>query len=102
MLYGCPVGTLCNELSKLDHVAQGAANRIFILFRDWLARQFILLGHSNDAEVLAMHLLVLSQGVATMANAFRDESFIRREVMRMEQWLVAQCDGPAPGVAKRC
>jgi len=100
MLYGCPVGTLCNELAKLDHVAQDDANRIFALFRDWLARKFVLLGRSQDADALAMHLLVLAQGVATMANAFRDETFLRREVQRMEQWLDAQCGDPARSLAK--
>jgi AcrR family transcriptional regulator len=95
MSYGCPVGTLCGELVKLDHVAQEAANRIFKLFRDWLARQFVRLGRSKDAEELAMHLLVLAQGVATMASVSRDEMFIRREVARMEQWLAAQCANAA-------
>jgi AcrR family transcriptional regulator len=91
MLYGCPVGTLCNELAKLAHVAQSDANRILALFRDWLARQFSLLGRPGDADALAMHLLVLTQGVATMANAFRSETFIRQEVAGMESWLGAQC-----------
>ncbi len=102
MLHGCPVGTLCTELAKLDHVAQDDANRVFALFRDWLARKFILLGRSKDAEALALHLLVLSQGVATMAAAFRDEAFITREVDRMEQWLAAQSGEPARGAAKHC
>lgn len=90
MLYGCPVGTLCNELAKLDHAAQAKANRIFTLFRDWLSRQFILLGHEANADALAMHLLARSQGVATLANAFRDEAFIQREVEQMCDWLDAQ------------
>ncbi|WP_159593376.1 TetR/AcrR family transcriptional regulator [Chelativorans xinjiangense] len=87
MLYGCPVGTLCAELAKLDHVAQAEAGRIFTLFRDWLRRQFTLLGHKGEAEALAMHILARSQGVATLANAFRDESFIRSEVDQMCAWL---------------
>lgn len=91
MLYGCPVGTLCNELAKLDHVAQVKANEIFALFRDWLSRQFVLLGRKADADALAMHLLVRSQGVATLANAFRSEQFIRREVEQMCDWLEAHC-----------
>lgn len=90
MRHGCPVGTLCNELAKLDHVARADANRIFTLFRDWLGRQFALLGREADADALAMHLLVRSQGVATLANAFRDEAFIRQEVERMAAWLEAQ------------
>ncbi|HET8726242.1 MAG TPA: TetR/AcrR family transcriptional regulator [Alphaproteobacteria bacterium] len=87
MRYGCPVGTLCNELAKLDHVAQGEAAKIFRLFRDWLSRQFTLLGRTADADALAMHLLARSQGVATLANAFHDEEFIRQEVEEMREWL---------------
>jgi len=34
-----------------------------------------------------MHLLARSQGVATLANAFHDEAFIRKEVEKMEEWL---------------
>lgn len=89
MQYGCPVGTLCNELSKLDHPAQEDAKRLFTLFRDWLRQQFVLLGREQDADQLAMHLLALSQGVATLASTFRDEAFIRQEVERLNQWLSA-------------
>lgn len=87
MAFGCPVGTLSTELAKLDHPAQGHAAEIFGVFRDWLAAQFAALGHVDDAEALALHLLGRSQGVAVMASAFRDESFLRSEVASMEDWL---------------
>lgn len=83
MAFGCPVGTLCAELAKLDHIAQGRAGEIFTLFRVWLRRQFELLGLASDADALAMHLLARSQGVATLASAFQDEAFIRSEVDQM-------------------
>lgn len=83
MAYGCPVGTLCAELAKLDHVAQGRAASIFGLFRDWLRDQFEQLGATEEADARAMHLLARSQGVAALANAFRDEAFIRAEVDEM-------------------
>lgn len=101
MLYGCPVGTLRNELAKLDHVAQAEANKIFVLFRNWLSRQFALLGRDADAGALAMHLLARSQGVATLANAFRDEDFIRQEVAQMNDWLDMQCTGKRRAPARR-
>jgi TetR/AcrR family transcriptional repressor of nem operon len=85
--YGCPVGSLATELAKLNHAAQGEANKLFTLFRTWLRRQFTLLGHNTDADQLAMHLLARSQGVATLANAFHDEKFIRYEVRQMDDWL---------------
>jgi TetR/AcrR family transcriptional repressor of nem operon len=87
--YGCPVGTLCSELAKLNHAAQSEANKLFTLFRTWLRRQFTLLGREKDADALAMHLLARSQGVATLANAFHDENFIRQETEQMHDWLDA-------------
>jgi AcrR family transcriptional regulator len=87
LLYGCPVGTLCTELAKLDHFALTHANKLFGLFRDWLSRQFSLLGCAAEADALAMHLLAWSQGIATLANAFHDENFIREEVRRLHDWL---------------
>lgn len=92
MLYGCPVGTLCSELAKLDHASQDQANGLFTLFREWLGGQFEQLGR-EDADELAMHLLARSQGIATMASVFRDESFVEQEVVRLEAWLrsAVQC-----------
>lgn len=87
MLYGCPVGTLCTELAKLDHSALTHANELFGLFRDWLSRQFSLLDPALEADALAMHLLAWSQGIATLAHAFHDEDFIREEVRQLHDWL---------------
>ncbi len=85
--YGCPVGTLCSELAKLNHPSQDEANRLFTLFRTWLRRQFELFGRKSDADALAMHLLARSQGVATLASAFHDEKFIKQEVQQLYDWL---------------
>jgi hypothetical protein len=85
--YGCPVGTLCTELVKLNHAAAAEANKLFTLYRTWLRRQFTLLGREKDADALAMHLLARSQGVATLASAFHDEKFIRHEVEQLYEWL---------------
>jgi AcrR family transcriptional regulator len=93
--YGCPVGTLCSELAKLNHGSQAEANRLFTLFRTWLCRQFTLLGRKADADALAMHLLARSQGVATLANAFQDEKFIKQEVKQLYDWLSSCTEGAA-------
>lgn len=85
--YGCPVGTLCSELAKLNHGSKEEANKLFTLFRTWLVKQFRELGHKADADDLAMQLLARSQGVATLANVFDDEKFIRQEVKQMCNWL---------------
>jgi len=87
--YGCPVGTLFLELSKLNHDGEQGARRIFDLFRNWLKRQFTLMGYGVDADELAMTILARSQGVATMANTYPDEDFLEREVRQMLAWLDA-------------
>lgn len=95
MRHGCPVGTLCAELAKLDHRALGRATELFALFRNWLAEQFAMLGRRQDAEPLALHLLMRSQGIAMLATALRDEDFIRREVEAMNDWLDSECPDTA-------
>lgn len=88
MRHGCPVGTLTAELAKLAHPSLGDAARLFTLFRDWLARQFALLGRGpEEADALALHLLARSQGVASLANALGDAEFVEREVAGTCAWL---------------
>ena len=88
MHHGCPVGTLTSELAKLNHAAREGANGLFTLFRDWLARQFLMAGcGEEEANQSAMHLLMRSQGVATLLNAFHDRSFAEREVRLMHAWV---------------
>ena len=86
-LHGCPVGSLSNELAKLDHPAHSDATRVFTLFRRWLGEQFTAAGLSDQADALAMHVLAFSQGVATLAAAYRDKAFVAREVDTMSRWL---------------
>lgn len=85
--FGCPVGTLNAELTKLNHSSKTEAMMLFTLFRSWLRKQFTLLGRKADADDLAMHVLARSQGVATLASTFHDEKFIRQEVKLMYDWL---------------
>jgi TetR/AcrR family transcriptional repressor of nem operon len=87
MAFGCPVGTLCVELTKLDHAAKNLAADIMGMFQEWLVGQFRALGTGKQAEALAMHVLAWSQGVAVMALAFQDEAFIHREVAGITAWL---------------
>ncbi|NEE03580.1 TetR/AcrR family transcriptional regulator [Phytoactinopolyspora halotolerans] len=88
--YGCPVGTLTNELAKLDHPSRTHAVGVFDVFRTWLREQFEELGRAADADDLALHVLTFSQGVATLSNAFHDRAYAQREVDRLNSWLTQQ------------
>ncbi|GAB7544534.1 hypothetical protein [Cupriavidus sp. 8B] len=66
------------------------------MLRDWLRERFEDLGRSTDAEELALYILMLSQGIATLSNALGDRDYVQREVERVENWLAMQCP-PANG-----
>ena len=101
MAHGCPVGTLSTELAKLTHPAQGQANRIFALFRDWLRQQFRALGADiPHADALAMEVLAWSQGAAAMATAFHDRRYVEAEVTRMCAWTAARAGEIATSTAE--
>ncbi|WP_444897861.1 TetR/AcrR family transcriptional regulator [Microbulbifer sp. EKSA008] len=85
--FGCPIGTLSNELAKLNHISREDANKIFTLFREWLRMQFTQLNPDIDADNLSLKVLSWSQGVATMANAFQDKGFVEHEVKKMCSWV---------------
>jgi len=86
--FGCPVGTLTSELSKLDHPMTDQAGSIMTLFREWLKSQFLQYGfQESEADDHALHVLAWSQGVATLANTFKDTEFVNREVAGISQWL---------------
>ena len=86
--YGCPIGTLSLELSKLEHAATQDARGLFDLFRTWLRRQFREMGQtSHEADASAMHVLAHSQGAATLANAYPEEDFLEREAEQMCAWV---------------
>jgi TetR/AcrR family transcriptional regulator, transcriptional repressor for nem operon len=88
MKYGCPVGTLCSELSKLNHPMQDEASTIMTLFRQWLRTQFEQAGAPLDkCDFQALHVLAWSQGVATLASTFKDLDFVKREISDISLWV---------------
>ncbi len=91
--FGCPIGTLFSELSKLNHPGETGARHLYDLFRHWLRQRFEEMGRTDDADLLAMHILARSQGAASLANAYPDELFLEQEVQQMLAWLDAIADG---------
>ncbi len=86
MAHGCPVGTLCAELSKLDHAAKDDAAKLFTSPR-MAGRTVHGAGLRAGCRPPRHALLAMSQGVAALATAFRDEAYIRNEVSRMRDWF---------------
>lgn len=85
--FGCPIGSLNTELGKDRLDLQESARALFDLFRDWLAAQFQAMGHGEEAEALALHLLGRAQGIAVIAHVYRDAKLLQRETAHLEAWI---------------
>ncbi len=86
--YGCPIGTVCSELNKINNINYSDATQMIVLFRDWITEQFVLLGHNKEqASHFAMHLLTCTQGISVIGQAFNDSSYIKREADSLKHWL---------------
>src|SRR5207302_1869323 len=83
--HGCPVGTLCSELDKRDDELVGDGRAALTVAIDWAERQFREAGRA-DARDLAVAVIAAYQGIALIANTFRDPSLIARETRRLERW----------------
>lgn len=84
--YGCPVGTLCLELTKIQHAMRDNATQIFSLFRNWLVELFVKLGKPEKADQLAMYLLTHTQGLSTMITTFEDDFYVQ-EIQALKDWV---------------
>ena len=85
--YGCPMGTLNSELGKVQHDLQAITKEQFKVFEQWITEQFQLMGCGKSAADLTMHLMVWTQGVASMAYIHQDTRLIQREAKSIAAWL---------------
>ncbi len=84
---GCPVGTLCAELSKEGGLVADSATRVLGELRGWIEAQFRLLGKGAASADLANHLLSAIQGVSLLALAFHDVKLVEREARYLQRWV---------------
>jgi hypothetical protein len=81
--HGCPVGSLCQELSKEVSPLGRKADVVMKAQVDWVTQQFKLLG-KRDAGDLGLQLIATLQGVSLLANAMKDPGIVGRQIKRIE------------------
>ena len=84
--HGCPVGSLCQELSKEATPLARKIDTVMHAQIDWTTAQFKLLG-KRDAADLGLELIARIQGVSLLANSTKDCEMIGRQVKRIDAWL---------------
>jgi len=85
-LYGCPRGSLCSELDKQDNDLAQACKELMHMPIAWIEQQFKAMGR-RDARDLAFALIASYEGIALLANTFRDPELMVREGRRLERWI---------------
>ena len=86
--YGCPHGSLCQELDKEDSQLAHVAAQIFQVYLDWAERQFLLLGKAEqEARDLAIDLISSLQGTYVLTASFRSPELLERKLQRLETWI---------------
>jgi AcrR family transcriptional regulator len=85
--YGCPHGSLCQELVKYradESVPE--ASRLVRLPIEWAERQFAAMGRP-DARDLAIRAIAAYQGAALLTSVLRDPSLLEHESRCASAWV---------------
>lgn len=85
--YGCPVGSLTQELAKKGGPLAKKAGSIFGLLLDWTAQQFKAMGYEKDGQSFALQLIASLQGAVVLANALNRSDLLLEEVERLSRWI---------------
>ncbi len=88
--YGCPHGSLCQELDKDENELTRIASRLFEMYLNWTEAQFSQLGkEEQEANDLAVDLISSLQGIYVLSNSFRSPELLERKLQRLETWVRA-------------
>ncbi|MES9961176.1 MAG: TetR/AcrR family transcriptional regulator [Sedimenticola sp.] len=87
MRSGCPMGSLNMELAKDQPELKSESKKLFDLFQQWLAQQFVTMGYPDEAQELSRQLLARGQGTILIAQVYQDPGFIERSIKDINRWL---------------
>lgn len=86
--YGCPYGSLTQEIVKEDMPLADKAVHMLQSYLDWTEQQFRHMGkNEQDAKDLAFDMIAWFQGSILLAASFRVPELLERKLQRMEQWI---------------
>ena len=84
---GCPMGSLSAELLKDGGELALRSRALFADPMAWMEDQFAEMGHSDEAEALALQLQSSLQGASLLAQSFGRADLLEREGRRLLGWL---------------
>jgi TetR/AcrR family transcriptional repressor of nem operon len=84
--YGCPVGSMCQELDKDRQPISDKADGMVNWQLKWISDQFRIMGQT-EADTLGIQLTSSIHGCSVLANALNDPKIIELEMARLKSWI---------------
>lgn len=84
--YGCPVGSLTQELNKLSGPQADLAAKPLRAQLDWASKQFEQID-SENAQSLAQQFIARLQGASLLANAMNQPQILTEQIGQVRSWL---------------
>ena len=84
--FGCPVGSLSQELSKTTESRLDDSLNLLKTYVDWASEQFQLMG-KQDANLLGRQFIATLQGGCLLANAFKDPEVFVEQAEAVKAWV---------------
>ena len=84
--YGCPIGSMCQELDKERPPVANEADGLMNWVLKWITRQFKEMG-LKQADQFGLQLMSALQGCGVVANALKDPKIIEWEITRLKAWI---------------
>jgi AcrR family transcriptional regulator len=97
--FGCPHGSLCQELEKLgaDAPLAKAGARLLAVYIEWSEDQFRAHGcGKRESRALATDLVAAVQGTMLIAHTMRSHELLTQQLRRVERWLDETLSSPRP------
>ncbi|NOX43340.1 MAG: TetR/AcrR family transcriptional regulator [Gammaproteobacteria bacterium] len=86
--YGCPVGSLCQELDKNRSALSDKIDAVLIFQLEWVTEQFVQMG-KPQANALGQKLIASLSGTNLLANALNDPHVVEVQIKQLKEWVVA-------------
>lgn len=85
--YGCPVGSLCQELGKQGGTLADQAAKLLNDQIHWAEIQFKAIGSGEKSSEYALSLITNVQGILLLTHTFKDPKLVVRQAATIREWL---------------
>lgn len=84
---GCPIGHICQELSREKGILGDATKGFMENFLEWVRTFFEMAGYHNDAQSYSYTFFSLTQGALTLSHALDSDHIVEKQKKAIKLWL---------------